>query len=150
MADKNSFVREQVQQDGLDVFESRLHVVHVSFGDTSETSVVIENRIDRSDSSLVNNFAFGRDDCYAQHFAALGRVAHFAIQRVDAVIAIVRRCFRSRADKPPEVIQIFADMPFIFRAALGIRVAITARIGCLEPTTLIRPTPMVETGVVPE
>ena len=43
---------------------------------------------------------------------------------------------------------MFADVPFVLRAAFGTRIAIATGVGSLESATLIRPTPVVETDVV--
>ena len=79
MSNQNGFAGQQIEKEGLDVFEGRPDVFEVSFGNPAESCVVVEDGIVGFDERIVNDLQIGRDDRDAGQFAAFRRVAHLAI-----------------------------------------------------------------------
>jgi hypothetical protein len=87
MSNQNGFAGQQIEKEGLDVFEFSHDVFEVPFGNPAESRVVVNDGIVGFDERVVNNLQIGRDDRDAGQFAAFRRVAHLAIH--GAIISIV-------------------------------------------------------------
>ena len=149
MPNQDGLVGKLAEQNGLDVSDGRLDVEQVLLGDATESRVVIQNGIVRHDERLVNRFAIRRNNGDSRELGPFRRVAHLAIQRVDAVVAVRRRRFGHRAHKSLQVDQTsgIAYVPFSHGTTVGIGLPFAAGITSLT-TTGEGFAPMIGTGVV--
>ncbi len=150
MPDEDGLVRELIQQDCLDVAYGRPDTNEIFLSDATEARVVIEDGVVRFHQSLVDGAPIGADDGDARQFGSFGGVAHFAVEREDAVVAVHRRPFRQRRH---ETLHRFgaervADVPLTDAATVRSAVALAARVALLA-ASLERPPPVVQALRIP-
>lgn len=114
MSNQNALAGQEIEKEGLDVFERSPDISEISFGNPAESRVVIENGIVGFDERVVDNLRIGRHDRDTSQLATFRGVAHLAIHRVDTVVAASKRLLIHRANEPINVPQVLYVRYMVF------------------------------------
>ena len=128
MAYENGLVTKHGQEASLDVPDGRGDALEVLGRYPAEPGVVVDDLLAGVDQGLVDGLAVDVEDGDPGELVAGRGVAHLAVERVDAVVAVGRLGPGQGGDEPAHVVVVedVGDVAVVHLAARGVGVALAA------------------------